>query len=164
METLDQTTNTKRPDFLTVLCILTFISVAWHVFSGLSSIATAGSEEALEEAQYQMEQAMQGGEVPGFMQAFLGGAVESAVLAAENAMALGLGETILFLIIGVGAFLMWKQEKKGFYIYTVANIAWVLYNPIVLGFNQFALYGAIVVFIFVALFIGLYSANLKHMH
>jgi len=168
METLDEIKSTKRPDFLTVLCVLTFISVAYHAFSGIMTVASAGTVEetveAIEDAQYQMEDAFEeADEMPSFVEGLLGGAMDSAVVAAENAMALGIGELIIFLIIGFGAFKMWQQQKQGFYIYAAANVAWIFYNPIILGFNLMSMIGAGMVFFFAALFIGLYAATLTHM-
>lgn len=166
MDTIDQATPTKRPDFLTVLCILTFVNVAYHVISGITTLVSMGNaEEEVAEAQYQMEEALSqsGDEMPGFLEGFLSGAMDMASLAAEHALTLGLGEILIFLAIGLGAFLMWNQQKKGFYLYLIANVVWLLFNPVVLEFNTWALYGSGVAFIFVAAFVAMYSANLKHM-
>ena len=164
MSTIDQPEVRKRTEFLTVLCILTFANVLYHLFSGGMTLAAIGSaQEELAEAQYEMDEALQGQDVPSFMEGFLGGAMDMAAIAAENALALGLGEMLIFLVIGAGAFLMWQLKKVGFYIYTAANVIWLVYNPIVLEFNTWALYSAIPVFIFVAIFVGMYAANLKHL-
>ena len=164
MTSIDQPNVQKRSEFLTVLCVLTFVNAIYHIVSGAISIFAAGdSEEEIGEARQQMEEVMQTEEVPGFLESFLGGAMDGAVLAAENAVLLGTGEILLFAAIGIGALLMWQLKKVGFYIYTAANVVWLIFTPVVLDFHAFALYGAIAVFIFVALFVGMYAANLKQL-
>lgn len=164
METIDQPNVQKRSEFLTVLCVLTFVNAIYHIVSGVIALfASNNAEEEIGEARQQMEEAMQSEEVPGFLESFMGGAMEGASLAAENGVTLGIGEIVLFIAIGIGALLMWQLKKVGFYIYTAANLVWLVFNPIVLDFHAFALYSAIPVFIFVALFIGMYAANLKQL-
>jgi CHASE2 domain-containing sensor protein len=66
--------------------------------------------------------------------------------------------SILLSIIGlVGVILMWKLQKKGFFIYTGAGILGLIL-PLILGAG-FSVFGAIITFAFIAM----YALNLKHM-
>lgn len=168
METIDQPQRelAKRPDFLTVLCVLTFLNVAYHFVSGLIAVGSSGtSPEAVEESREQVENIMAETEdLPEGFSVFFDSAMDSAAASAENALVLGLGEIVIFLVIGIGAFLMWRQQKLGFHIYLGANIVWLFFTPSIIGFNITSILAAGFVFVFVALFAGLYGANLKHMH
>ena len=89
-----QTTN-QRPTFLTVLCILTFISTGLGLLFGLIGIVAAGAIESF--AQYLP--------VP----------VDSGIFKSIITLVLIAGSLY-------GAIQMWKLKKLGFYIYAAANV------------------------------------------
>jgi len=97
-------TNDKRPNLLTVLCILTFIGSGLNAFSNLMVFIffDASMKFAAE-----MVKAFK---LPG-MELFLDAKpLYFAVTALINALALA------------GAILMWQLRKTGFHMYTVAQI------------------------------------------
>ncbi len=165
-------TNTgapKRPTFLTVLCILSFIGCAFGIFGGFygyfTNKALVGSGDAFsEQMQSGMEEAMASGEMSeaerelanSLGEAF-GGAMDF------NAMAnASLIQGIMALICLVGVFMMWQLKKTGFYIYTLAQIVTVATPFLLVGGLAGGLMGTLGA-IFPVIFIILYALNLKHM-
>lgn len=131
----------KRPVFLTVLCILSFISAGFGIitFVGLITamgVATAavGSLEGLE-------------------------GVSEAASAGPSA-----GMTWAYIIVGlltiivslIGVIKMWKLKKQGFMLYTGASVVSMIMGSIY-SFSIMAL-------LFPILFIVLYYLNVKHMN
>ncbi|MCB0402208.1 MAG: hypothetical protein KDD41_08995 [Flavobacteriales bacterium] len=131
----------KRPVFLTVLCILSFISAGFGIiaFVGLITamgVATAavGSLEGLE------------------------GVSEAA------SMGPSAGMTWAYIIVGlitiivslIGVIKMWKLKKQGFMLYAGANVVGMIMGSIY-AFSIGALVMPIV-------FIVLYYLNVKHMN
>jgi hypothetical protein len=104
----------KRPQFLTVLCILTFIGAGLGLLGGFWNLIKAPT--ALEE----IESIQSMGAMPeGGMFADM---MESAVLAAQNAYPLAITAIVANLLCLLGALFMWKQRKNGFYIYVAAQL------------------------------------------
>lgn len=135
-ETLDNTQEqAKRPTFLTVLCILTFIS------SGLGTLLYLLATIAF-------------GVVSGMLESIPGGEMMADAGMAFFAVYFILSAASLF-----GAIMMWKLKKTGFYLYTGANVI-AFFLPMVMlegaGFNVMG-------FVFLAAFIVMYGLNLKHM-
>lgn len=137
-ETLDATTTTgKRPTFLTVLCILSFIAAGLGiVFLLLGTILAGGAQVAVSSAENA------GAEVTSQM-----GNVWLYLIVAAALIAVSL----------IGVIKMWKLQKSGFYMYVVAAVAGIIVD-IVLGAG-FSAVGAVITVAFVVM----YGVNLKHM-
>jgi hypothetical protein len=169
----DATTNTgapKRPTFLTVLCILSFIGCAWGAYSGITgyfemkAMATSGAAGMQEIMDQAMDESMASGEVDAQsaeMAKDLANSLVGSIDYASMANA-SLIQGILCLIIGIGVFMMWNLKKTGFYVYTVCQIAYVLVPFIMVGGLAGGLMGVLGA-IFPIVFIILYGLNLKHM-
>lgn len=158
--TLDQSTENfqqqtpSRPEFLKVLCILSFVACGlWIlVFALMAAFSFAMDETSMTEMWDQVvEKNPQ---------------LEN-VNAVEFLHALGLFSlySLLFNIVSLaGVVMMWRLERIGFFIYAVAELGW---NFIKLNVNfegQEQSVGSLIFAILIdALFIGLYFANLKHM-
>lgn len=116
-ETVQETTNVeatgKRPGFLTVLCILSFIGSGLGILSMLLLIVGAGA-----------------------ILSFLGsmGGAEGA-----GSMAYLVGSLILSLATLFGAIQMWKLKKMGFFIYTGASVIGIILPIVFTGFSVFTL-------------------------
>jgi len=124
----------KRPVFLTVLCILTFIGSGLGTLFGILGIVGASFLGDLMNSIPGMGAAM--GATTGFM-------IVTTVLAAAS----------LF-----GAIQMWKLKKMGFFIYAGANIIAPIATIVMLGGGF-----AIMSFLWPVVFIVLYGLNLKHL-
>ncbi|HEY1038589.1 MAG TPA: hypothetical protein VGF30_04250 [Bacteroidia bacterium] len=158
---MEQTANAgapQRPGFLKVLCILTFIGsgiaivmsvLAYLAVAALHKIGAGLSNAAMEmnpegvtaEGQQAMEQ--------------MGNAMTNAYI--------NLGAGILGAILClVGAIMMWKLKKTGFYVYVfgqVVAMAVPFIFPIAEGAGGMGVIGMILPIAFIVM----YGLNLKHL-
>ncbi len=102
----EQVQEKKRPVFLTVLCILTFIGSGLGVLFGLLAIVAAGAIEGLLES------------IPGMQS--LGG----------SSMLLLIVSVLLSAASLFGAIMMWQLKKMGYFIYAAAQIV-----ALIIGFT-----------------------------
>ena len=149
----------KRPKFLTVLCILSFVGIGISLVTGIinyfsySALASAGT--ALGN---------------------LGGDANSEKMGdALNAIANSLGfdyskmalvsliQALLNLPILAGVILMWKQKKLGYYIYAPFELIQPT-MPLIMGLGLVGGITAIIGLVFAIAFIVMYGLNLKHMN
>lgn len=143
----------KLPQFLKVLCILTFIAVGLGLVSGLYSLVKA--PYALEEYETMME--MSGGSIP--TEGFFGSIMEMGYQNALNALPLAITTIGANLFCLFGALMMWKLRKVGFYAYVCGQVIAIAVPSILMGFSGWMMLGAI----FPLAFIIMYAVNLKHM-
>lgn len=131
----------KRPTFLTVLCILTFIGSGLGILSGLLMLIAVSMADTL-------------ASIPGF-----GNAIEAASMGGPT-------YTIITLILSItslyGAISMWGLKKIGFFLYLIAQIL-MLIVPFIFLPSIIAMAGFIVSIIFTVGFIIMYAVNLKHL-
>ncbi|WP_282014451.1 hypothetical protein [Marinifilum flexuosum] len=154
----------KRPTFLTVLCILSFIGSGggflYYVYNYFTFENTYSEQVAkFTEAVEMMED---NGADSGFL-------YNSAVnkLVELNAMNDNLdlitGAFCLFALLSfIGAIMMWKLKKNGFYLYTFTNVFALLIPLALIDFNAM-LMNTLIGAIFTIIFIIMYAVNLKHM-
>jgi hypothetical protein len=154
---MEQTTTTavaaKRPTFLTVLCILSFVGIAL----GLLNFKNYMDAKALADGSSDILSGM--GE-------------EAQAMANLGASLLGIDYGKIatgYLIVGclnfvilAGVLMMWKQRKTGFYIYTLGQIATLGVMFGYIGGLAGGMMG-IVTGIFAVAFIIMYGVNMKHM-
>ena len=143
MESIESKNETgKRPVFLTVLCILTFISAG---IGSLSALFTPlYSEQIIAFIQSS----------PSYDETDMADAI--VVLRAGWSYYL-LMFSLAFASLA-GAFLMWRLKKIGFHIYALANSA-ALFVPMLMFSMPMAWSGILLT----ACFVGLYALNLKYM-
>lgn len=144
----------KRPQFITVLCILTFIG------SGLSFVGALwgyfsikASEKFLQGMSASQEDA----------HGMISGMQETIIKAVENAvpnMVIGL---LCSLICLYGAIQMWKLKKTGFFIYSVGEITPAISAFFLGGGGLIGGAGAVVGLLFAMVWIVLYAINFKHL-
>lgn len=140
--TNDGTEPTKRPVFLKVLCILTFISAgAACLFSLMMPLAADTIVEYMQNS-------------PGY----------DEIKMAEQMKLLNAGwnyyapSFLLALTSLVGAILMWNLKKIGFHLYAAANLALLFLPMLLLGIP--VNWGGIIITV---AFIAMYAANFKHL-
>ncbi len=143
MEQTATTTNEsgKRPVFLTVLCILSFIAAGFAVVGYILAITAMGVVSAGASALEGME------------------GVTMTQTAGPS-----MGMTWAYIIVGFvttlialfGVIKMWKLKKMGFYLYVGATVASMVMGMIYSGFGAMGL-------IFPVAFIVMYGLNLKSM-
>lgn len=151
----------KRPVFITVLCILTFVSCGLSFISALWRLAFGNDTKQSIEAMRSMQR---------FGDSTFDKMADSLEKLQEwqvTADFLALGNVALCL---AGALLMWKLKKSGFFIYVGGQVL-----PFISLFGMYSvvqdvpfmgisfLIVSIVAAIFAIAFIIMYGINLKHM-
>lgn len=144
----------KRPQFLTVLCILTYIGSALAFISGIYTFFTVEASAAMFE-----NMNMEGADPTGMM----GAAHEAMRLAVANKIPNLLVATICSLLCVIGAMQMWKLKKTGYYIYIAGEIIPPIAAFVLGGGGMLGSMGAAVGLIIAIVWIVLYGLNLKHM-
>jgi len=154
----------KRPTFLTVICILSFIgSGAGLLFSAYNYITFEKTyPKQIEQFTEAVEMMEDSGTDSGY---FYNSAVNKLV--ELDAMSKNLdmitGANCLFAILSLlGVFMMFKLMKNGFYLYTFANLFWLLIPLALIDFDAM-LTNTMIGGAFIILFIIMYAVNLKHM-
>ena len=167
IDTIDNSLSRRRPTFLTVLCIITFVVSGYNL---VMAIVGVFSKKSFDPAQWQdlsnqMAEAMSGTDAASqematrLMEAF-SQMIQAGI---ENALTLGLVAVAASALSILGAYFMFKLKKIGYYTYIVAKVIGVLIPLIIYGVNIVTL----MMFGFIALigvlFIILYGINRKYM-
>lgn len=157
MEEINETNMApaKLPQFLKVLCILTFVAVGLGLVGGLYNLVKA--PYAMEEYERMQEMTGNMGDMPGA--GFMTSLMDTAYASAVNALPLALITIGANLLCLFGALMMWKQRKIGFYVYVSGQLLAISIPAIFMGFGLLMALGAI----FPIAFIIMYALNLKHM-
>ncbi|MFT5749247.1 MAG: hypothetical protein ACI93S_000500 [Ancylomarina sp.] len=155
----------KRPTFLTVLCILTFI------WSGAYGILYLGYDYLTFEKTYPQKAAMfaetietleDAGQDSGMIYDGMIKAQYVLEKTAQNLDTFYLANIFFALLSVLGAFLMFQMKKNGFYVYAASNLFWMLVPVGIIGM-ELGLFAIISSMAMAILFIILYAVNLKHM-
>ena len=129
----------KRPDLLTVLCVLTFIGSGLSFFSYLVfSMSFDSISEVLSESEI---------DLPGM----------DMIL--NTPISFYYSGTLLFGISFWGAIKMWNLKKAGFHLYTASQILLIILQVIYMGQYGFPYLSVFITGVFVLL----YFRNLKYM-
>lgn len=146
-EMMPQSGTVKRPVFLTVLCILTFIGVGLTI---LSQAASYIAFQSLTDAAGTLEELGSSPEIE---------AAKNALRYVYVFLAVGIGGSLLCLL---GAIMMWKLKRLGYYIYIAGQVI-----PVVISFALQAVAVNVLTIIssvfLPVLFIVLYGVNFRHL-
>lgn len=163
METTNPDRSAKRPTFLTVLCILTFImtglsALGWiiNVFRGKLSPdeVEESSASILEMANMAREQGVSW--IADFYEK-----TARMIGYTNDAHYLMLFLNFLTLVLGFfGALLMWKGRRIGFHAYILYNLVGILSIYVAVPVADVSSFMVITQVIFSAIFIFMYSRNL----
>ncbi len=145
----------KRPQFITVLCILTFIG------SGLAFIGAIWGYFSIK-ASAAVLQTM--GTAQGDTYGMMSGMQETMIKAVENAVPNLIIGLLCAALCLYGALQMWKLKKIGFFIYSVGEITPAIAGFFLGGGGLIGGAGAVVGLLFAIVWIVLYAVNLKHMN
>lgn len=159
---MENTELKKRPTFLTVLGILSFIGIGFAVIGGIWNMLTLESSKQLMTSLGNMSEELDASGA-------LGGAMNEVMEGVKKLLDWGYViysiQIIAALICLVGVLQMWKLKKIGYYIYIVGEILPAIATFVLIG--GFGPLGGMVAMlaslIFPILFIILYGLNLKHM-
>ena len=148
----------KRPAFITVLAILSWVYVAIGVLGAL--VNSLSSEEK------QMEKIDQAIAIYDDVDnmPFLDDSIAVLEASRDNLRITNLGNLIFLLIEGIAVFMMFNLKRNGFWLYTLAQIGIVSLVIMVMPWpNIISTLTVVVTLFLVLLFEILYAVNLKHM-
>jgi len=167
MDTYPEVTAPKRrPDFLLVLCILTFIGSGFGLVNACTNyinadVLTEIARDALEKSKHEAGKEFSGTEKR-VAEKMINGV--TSMMDPEK-----LKQNYLLTFIGniltlAGGILMYRLRKSGFWVYIAGTVLLVATPVIIFGVgNMFSLGITFMLGIVGILFIVLYSLNLKHL-
>lgn len=150
----------KRPEFLTVICILSFIGQGYLLLKNLLSLVTISIITRLEPV---VERSLEEFDYHGPFRRFLHDSLEYAVDSIDNFLTLVLGKIFLVGIILYGVILMWNLKKNGFYLFIAGKFFYILFPASLVDFNSFSVIDISIKSTIAIIFIILYSLNFKDM-
>lgn len=158
-------TESVRPLFLTILCILTFIGSGSSIFSSFSNyknaeVAVGVGTEALEEVMDTIEDEVDSEEEANIISKLMGSVTDG--LTVENVKNIALANGISAILTLIGAILMWGLDMKGFWLYIFGTIVAIVAPIMIYEGMMGAMAGGGAAFIGI-LFCILYGVNVKHL-
>ena len=168
VDTPDNLVTAKRPTFLTVLCILTFVVSGYHLIMAIVDLFSSKSFDPTQwqDISNQMSEAMAGTdsasqEMASRMMDALASMMQAGI---DNALTLGIIAIVASGLSILGAYWMFNLKKIGYYTYIVSKVVGILIPLFIFGVNILT----IMMFGFIALIailcIVLYGVNRKYMH
>jgi hypothetical protein len=153
--------KSKRPAFLIVLCILTFVGSSYSIYKAVNSYLLADINarlvsEAVEKASDNM------GDQPGqgFLKSILSSVSSMSPDMLRKSAIISLVAALLTL---AGGILMWGLRRYGFYIYIAGWLIAIIGTAILLGGTPLGIIGTGTNVAGALLFIILYGVNVKHL-
>ena len=156
-----QATRAKRPTFLTVLCILTFIGSGWGVLGSIFNFFTA---DVINGDLYMETYNSMVGDIEPDPYGLTQSIVDQLSTSLAHGKEIATMNLVLSLISLLGAILMFNLRRIGFFLYTAAQILMLFVMPYFAGFSMMTVIGTIGSGFITLIFIILYAVNLKHMH
>jgi len=154
MENPFRAEKSVQPTFLTVLCILTFIGSGWNLMNNLFQLAVFTQEQL--GAQIQQITTMTGDET---QHAVMNSSMEVLQIIMMHGKAIHSLAALCAVISLIGAFMMYKLKRKGFYFYAIAQIGQLFILPIYSGWNSDVLISMALSGLLALGFIILYGLN-----
>jgi hypothetical protein len=168
----EQATNTKkRPAFITVLAILSFIGIGWQIISGVMMMLGGALFGAVTDAASDYSANVDVSSIEGMenvegleeLQSVANESLDAANSMVNNMSTIGIIYIVAALICLLGVIWMWQLKKKGFFTYVVGELAPPIATMILLGFGFFGGMALATGLIVPIIMIILYGINLKHM-
>lgn len=164
---MENTTSKIRTEFLTILCVLTFIGSGTLILSGINNYREAELSTALMREQMQKSKAevksstnKEGAEMA---ESLINKALD--VTNPEKTKQYSIATIIGNAITLLGGILMFRLRKNGFWVYVAGTLALVAAPLVIFGSGNFLSYGMSAIFGLIGLvFVILYARNLKYMN
>lgn len=153
----DESPESTRPQFLTVLCILTFIGAGIGILSGIWGAITLDSTIANLEAS------------EGAFDSLGSGLGDMMSRQAENMRKWGMINQLLNILGSglclLGALWMWNLKKNGFYVYVIGQIIPLVAGFAFLGGGGMGMFAGLAFLgaLFPIAFIIMYGVNFKYL-
>lgn len=139
----------ERPTGLTLACILSFINAGWQVISNLFTFMMYNTMRDITENESYQEMMESLGQDTDLME-------QSVAQMFSINRVYFLFIALLFIASFVGVYQMWHLQKKGFHIYTIAQLLILIVSALMAPDS-----GILMSAVFTALWIGLYSIYYK---
>lgn len=157
----------KRPTFLKVLCILTFISTGMGIVSLLFNTASGPmNEDQIIELKVEMAKnisQMKELQMDGFVNVFE--QIEKMSLSINEHFYASSLVAFLVMVLGLySALTMWKGRKLGFHLYIIYNLVAIAQTYLFVDAAYVPTFVVVVNLIVSAIFIFMYSRNLHWMN
>lgn len=158
----------KRPQLLTVLCILSFIYAGVLLYNGVANAFTDQPRRSLEVAKAQYEDLIErmGPEEAAKhpVAQFVKSSVQLGERVVEHAKPMGYTSISVAVVSALGTGLMWRRKRIGFALYLLSIVASAMAKAVFLGGGSLlASVYAIVSVLVGVVFVVLYATQLKHM-
>ncbi|MFT6924278.1 MAG: hypothetical protein ACJA1C_003299 [Crocinitomicaceae bacterium] len=156
----------KRPTFLTVLCILSFVSMGYSVLTNGFGLASGpSSAEEMQFAKVELAKSIQELKAQG-MDDFVPVIEKIARMGEQlndNHYAISIMSLLVTLFGAYGVYLMFRGAKLGFHIYIIHCLLSVITIYLFVSVANIPMFFPLIGFGLSGLFIFLYSRNLKWM-
>lgn len=157
----------KRPDFLTVLCVLTFMASITGILSNLNGYYSADevsemTRERLEKTKDDAMEKVKTEEQKSIMEKMFTGAND--LLDTRKQKQSNLFNIMANALTLAGAVMMYRLRRSGYGVYALGIAVWILSPLVIYGVNNYMGVGmAVTLSIAGGLFLVLYGRNLRHM-
>jgi hypothetical protein len=145
----------KRPTFITVLGILSFIGIGFSLIGGIVNYFSLSALAATGDLFGGMQGSEEVGAAMNSMASVFG--MDYTKMATSALVVALLNIPLLF-----GVLMMWKLKKTGFYIYAAVELIQAIVPIIIIGGLTGGLSSILYIIVAIA-FIIMYAVNLKHM-
>lgn len=155
--------DSKFPNFLLVLLILTSLNVGYSLFNSATSLISFSTEteqmqveisELLSEVSNELD------ELPDFFEPGIRDFFNNLF---ENYFSYTVYSLIFYLMLGVAVILMFNLKKIGYHLYVILQILTLAEYFVFFGFNWITVVVSILSGVFALTFIFLYRANRHHL-
>lgn len=164
----DEVLPPQRPTFLTVLCILTFIGSGYGLINGAITYFNAESisKVVVNVKVKTADDINRNGKIKDTANAAFRSKVMnsmSVISTPENLRKTALGNIVVSIICLIGAIIMWRLRRFGFYLYVLGTIIGVIIPFYLFGNNFLAAITSGFASFIGLIFIIFYAMNLKSM-
>ncbi|MBL7812482.1 MAG: hypothetical protein JNL57_09695 [Bacteroidetes bacterium] len=118
----DTQVEKRRTTLLTVLCILTWIGSAFGLLGGFSNTFGKGPREQLNQMQEQMDKMGSDNPAASMMEGIANNMAANMETLEKWTRPLGILALIGVVLCLIGSIMMWKLQKRGFFIYAVGEL------------------------------------------
>jgi hypothetical protein len=159
-ETTELSLKEQRGIFLTVLCVLSWISTGIAIISNLATLTQGknGVQQQILDLEAQLENTEDE-----LAYSLIETSINTLHITLENFMAINITTLILALLGAYGVYLMFNLKKTGFYLY----VAYAILSPFASYYffkdTQFIVATLVLSLVISLVFIILYGINLKRM-
>ncbi len=165
---MEQIKEGLRSDFLTILCVLTFIGSGIGVLSGINNyreadLTSALMREQMQRSREEVKEKTKDAQGAEFADKIIDKTM--AVAQPEKIKQFSIAAIICNLITFAGAALMFRLRKSGFWVYVLGTLALVVSPFFIYGSGNFLSWGmSFVMGLIGVIFILLYARNRRLMH